>query len=142
MGCNSTQMLSRTILAHDDVGPCHHDIKNSSTNAMGHMGTQDLYRQSSLGRGGGHDTHLSEVLRWSLGGFGAVQMDCPSPLNHYHPRSDASWAAGPKEDKDNRHDGANPYITNTKPWGVSMPHHQMLGHYPQNSQQRISLAMT
>lgn len=142
MGRNSARMLSRTHLAHDNIGPRHHDIKNSSTNAMGHMGMQDLYRQTSTGRGGAHDTHLTEVPRWNMGGMGSVKMSNGLLFHEYQARSDASYGAGPKEDKDHRHDGGNPYITNTKPFGVSMPHHQMLGHYPQNSQPRISLAMT
>ena len=77
-----------------------------------------------------------------MGGMGAVKMSNPLLFHEYYSRSDASYGSGPKEDLDHRHDGANPYNTNTKLFGVSMPHHQMLGHYTQNSQPRISLAMT
>ena len=137
MGRNSTRVLAHTILAHDDAGPCHHDAKNESTNALGHTMSQDLYRQHGLGRGGAHDTHVTEVSRYNMGGMGAVKMSNPLLFHEYNSRSDASYGSGPKEDLDHRHDGADPYNTNTKPFGVSMPHHQMLGHYPQNSQPRM-----
>ena len=43
-----------------------------------------------------------------MGGMGSVKMSNGLLFHEYQARSDASYGAGAKEDKDNRHDGANP----------------------------------